>query len=49
MEGNLYTFIHDPEAADTWAARELPDTEDTDVPVRSQREKVPLSHEGSGS
>jgi hypothetical protein len=32
----MYNFIHDPEAAKTWDSRELPDTEDIDVPARQK-------------
>jgi hypothetical protein len=35
----MYNFIHDPEAANTWDVRELPDTEDVDIPDRHQAAK----------
>jgi hypothetical protein len=35
----MYNFIHDPEAANTWDSRDLPDTEDIDVPARRQSAK----------
>jgi hypothetical protein len=35
----MYNFIHDPEAAKTWDVRELPDTDDIDVPARRQTAK----------
>jgi hypothetical protein len=39
VKGNMYNFIHDPEAADNWGSRDLPDTEDIDVPARRQATK----------
>jgi hypothetical protein len=39
VKGNMYNFIHDPESAKTWYSRELPDTEDIDVPARGQAAK----------
>jgi hypothetical protein len=38
-KGNMYNFIHDPEAATTWGSRDLPDTDDIDVPARCQAAK----------
>jgi hypothetical protein len=35
----MYNSIHDPEAANTWGSRDLPDTEDIDVPARRQAAK----------
>jgi hypothetical protein len=40
----MYNFIHDLEAANPCDARELPGTEDIDVPARCQAEKAPLFH-----
>jgi hypothetical protein len=34
VKGNMYNFIHDPEAANAWDLRELPNTEDISVPAR---------------
>jgi hypothetical protein len=39
LKRNMYNFIHDPEAANPWESRELPDTEDIDVPDRRQTAK----------
>jgi hypothetical protein len=39
VKENLYNFIHDPEAANTWGSRDLPDTKDIDVPARRQAAK----------
>jgi hypothetical protein len=39
VKGNMYNSIHDPEAANTWGLRDLPDTEDIDVPARCQATK----------
>jgi hypothetical protein len=36
----MYKFIHDPEAAKTWGLRDLPDTNDIDVPARRQAAKI---------
>jgi hypothetical protein len=36
----MYNSIHDPEAAKTWGLRDLPDTEDIDVPARRQAAKI---------
>jgi hypothetical protein len=36
IKGNMYNFIHDPESAKTWGLRDLPHTEDIDVPIRRQ-------------
>jgi hypothetical protein len=39
VKGNMYNSIHDPEAENTWGLRDLPDTEDIDVPARRQAAK----------
>jgi hypothetical protein len=39
VKGNMYNFIHDLEAEKTWGLRDLPDTEDIDVPARHQAAK----------
>jgi hypothetical protein len=36
----MCNLIHDPEAAKTWDARELPDTKHIDVPARRQAAKI---------
>jgi hypothetical protein len=36
----MYNYIHDPEAVKTWGLRDLPDTEDIDVPARRQAAKI---------
>jgi hypothetical protein len=36
----MYNFIHDPEAENTWDARDLPDIDDIDVPARRQAAKI---------
>jgi hypothetical protein len=36
---NIYNSIHEPEATKTWGLRDLPDTEDIDVPARRQAAK----------
>jgi hypothetical protein len=35
----MYNFIQDSDAANTWDSRDLPDTEDMDVPARQQATK----------
>jgi hypothetical protein len=40
VKGNIYNFIHDPEAENSWDSRELPDTEDIDVLARRQAIKI---------
>jgi hypothetical protein len=37
---HMYNSIHDPEAAQTWGLRDLPDNEDIDVPARRQAAKI---------
>jgi hypothetical protein len=39
VKGKIYNLIHDPEAAHTWYSRDLPNTEDIDVPARRQAAK----------
>jgi hypothetical protein len=39
VKGNMYNFIDDPEAGNTWFSRDLPDTKDIDVPARRQAAK----------
>jgi hypothetical protein len=39
VKGNLCNSIHDPEGAKTWGLRDLPDTEDINVPARLQAAK----------
>jgi hypothetical protein len=39
VKGNMYNSIHDPEAANTWGLRDLPDTEDINVSARHQAAK----------
>jgi hypothetical protein len=36
----MYNSIHEPEAANTWGLRDLPDTEDIYVPDRRQAAKI---------
>jgi hypothetical protein len=36
----MYNLIHDPEATKTWAARDLADTDDMDIPARRQAGQI---------
>jgi hypothetical protein len=36
----MYNSIHDPEASKTWGLRDLPDTDDINIPARRQAAKI---------
>jgi hypothetical protein len=39
LKGNMFNFTPDPEAANTWDSRDLPDTDAIGVPARRQAAK----------